>query len=83
MVKETESYSGADIANVCREGAYMPLKKMLNENHDLQIVTQKRAEIERPISMEDLTMAIQNIKKSVTNEHLHRYSKWMEEFGSK
>jgi katanin p60 ATPase-containing subunit A1 len=31
MVKRTEGFSGADIANFCREAAYMPMRKKLKK----------------------------------------------------
>jgi SpoVK/Ycf46/Vps4 family AAA+-type ATPase len=29
IVKQTDGYSGADIANLCREAAYMPMRRKL------------------------------------------------------
>lgn len=31
IVKKTDGYSGADITNVCREAAYMPMRKKLKK----------------------------------------------------
>ena len=31
LVKKTKGYSGADICNVCREAALMPMRRMLDE----------------------------------------------------
>ncbi len=31
LVKRTDGFSGADIANFCREAAYMPMRKKLKK----------------------------------------------------
>ena len=84
LIKSVKGYSGADIANVCREAAMMPLRKMLAEGKlsITEIAKIKPDEIDVPISMEDFQNAIKNIQRSVSNELLEEYQRWMEEFGS-
>jgi katanin p60 ATPase-containing subunit A1 len=86
LIKLTEGYSGADIANVCREAALMPMrKKLLGTGVDmLQLISNPefRQEIEAPIAQEELIEAIKNISKSVSNLDLQAYEKWTNEFKS-
>lgn len=34
-MKQTDGYSGADIANLCREAAYMPMRRKLKKEKGL------------------------------------------------
>ena len=60
-------YSGADIANVCREAAMMPMRRKIlvgNMNFDeISKINQEGFEV--PITMEDFREALKNIQKSV------------------
>jgi len=86
LIKLTDGYSGADIANVCREAALMPMrKKLLGGEGDLMLLINNpefRQQIETPITNEELTEAIKNISKSVSNLDLVAYEKWTNEFKS-
>lgn len=84
LVKATKGYSGADIANVCREAALMPMRRLLDEGkipvHEL--VNYKDKMMSTPMSMKDFEDALRNIKTSVSNSNLEDFKKWFKEFGS-
>lgn len=88
LIATTAGYSGADIANVCREAALMPMRRKLLSNTQgldiMQLVNNPefRQEIDCPITQEDLIEAIQNISKSVSEKDLVVYDKWTAEFKS-
>jgi len=87
LVQKTDGYSGADISNVCRDAAYMPMRKKLlacggfmNKLNDLDSLKSELADV--PVTKEDLIEAIKNTNKSVGPGDLEAYVKWMTEFGS-
>ena len=87
LIKITDGYSGADISNVCREAALMPMRRELLRNshrniEDLVNDPQFRQDIECPIGMNDLMKAIENTSKSVSQKDLVVYDKWTAEFSS-
>lgn len=86
IVKETEGYSGADIANVCREAALMQMRrKLLNKSGDIMDIINKpdfEKELQAPITENDLFESIKNISKSVSKNDLEEYYKWTKEFSS-
>lgn len=83
IMKKTEGYSGADISNVCREAAMMPMRKKILEGKlsITEIANIKTDEIDIPITMKDFLDALKNISKSVSKDSLDEYAKWMAEFG--
>ena len=81
----TNGYSGADISNVCRDAAMMPLRRKLKEGGNQPITIERIPEIrlaaEKPINMSDFSLALSNIQPSVTQANLKHYQDWMETFG--
>ena len=47
-----------------------------------QIKNIPKEELEQPTTMEDFTIAIEKVSKSVSKDDLEKYMKWMDEFGS-
>lgn len=86
LIKISEGYSGADISNVCREAALMPMRRRLTNNVlNIELLVNNpefRSEIDLPITMEDLLEALNNISKSVSKKDLEVYEKWTNEFKS-
>lgn len=83
LVRKTKGYSGADISNVCRDAAMMPMRKKLLEGKlsVVELAALKKEELDVPVTMKDFLDALKNIQKSVSNDNLNDYKKWMDEFG--
>lgn len=83
LVKKCDGYSGADISNVCREAAMMPMRRKLLEGRvNLEEIAKLQDEIDVPLTMEDFEAALKNIQKSVSSVSLKEYTDWMAEFGA-
>ena len=79
----TDGYSGADIANVCRDAAMMPLrKKIADGNFNIMEIRDLQKDINVPLTMKDFLEALKNVSRSVSQAQLDDYAKWMSEFGS-
>ena len=73
----TEGYSGADMANLCREAAYGPIRSL-----DMRHITSLRADQVRPIHHTDLISALRQVKASVSQQDLDQYIEWDKRFGA-
>ena len=83
LVEITDGYSGADISNVCRDAAMMPMRRRLQSgSFSIENIQKIQEEIDVPLSMEDFLEAIKNIQKSVSKDQLKDYAEWMKMFGS-
>ena len=75
LIQKAKGYSGADISNVCRDAAMMPLRNAI-ANGTLsitEIADKKPEELDAPITHDNLLEALRNIQKSVSNEMLQEY----------
>jgi katanin p60 ATPase-containing subunit A1 len=83
IVQSTEGYSGADMSNICREAAMMPLRRRLKASGiDVDAIDELRKQIDVPVSNRDFVEALKNIQKSVSQKNLDFYAEWMKKFGT-
>lgn len=75
-------YSGADITAVCRDAAMNAMRKRIKGLTPDQIRLLDKNELDLPTTLEDFTEAIRKCSRSVSQQDLEKYKKWMEEFGS-
>lgn len=60
LVNLTDGYSGADLANVCRDAAMEPMRRKLNSTgFNFENINDHAQEIEAPLRQEDFMTAIQ------------------------
>ncbi|XP_069938341.1 fidgetin-like protein 1 isoform X1 [Cherax quadricarinatus] len=72
----TDGYSGADMANLCREAALGPIRSInFADIHHISV------DQVRPISAGDFMNALHSIKASVSDKDLQMYEDWNKKFG--
>ena len=77
IANRTSGYSGADMANLCSEAAYGPIRGL-----SFSVIENIAADAVRPITYEDFTHALQQVKPSVSTQDLGLYVTWNKQFGS-
>ncbi|XP_031838408.1 katanin p60 isoform X2 [Nomia melanderi] len=82
IAKKLEGYSGADITNVCRDASMMSMRRKIAGLKPDQIRQLPKEELDLPVSASDFDEAVERCNKSVSQEDLEKYEKWMSEFGS-
>ena len=83
-------YSGADIANVCRDAAMMSVRRIMESarkqglrKEEMQnMLKQQKTALNTAVSQADFKEALGKVNRSVSDADLLRYSEWMAEFGS-
>ena len=90
LVQLTDGYSGADIANVCREASLMQMRrKLMKTGGRLNFTMIKNNpsclmnELDAPVSQTDFETAIKNISKSVSKNDIKKYEEFTEEYSNK
>ncbi|CAB0032009.1 unnamed protein product [Trichogramma brassicae] len=82
IAEKLEGYSGADITNVCRDASMMSMRRKIAGLRPDQIRALPKEELDLPVSAADFDEAVARCNKSVSQEDLEKYEKWMNEFGS-
>ena len=77
-----DGYSGADITNVCRDACMMVMRRRIQGLTPEQIRSLSGEELDMPVTFEDFEESIKKINRSVSQEDLKKYEKWMADFGS-
>lgn len=73
----TEGFSGADIANVCREAIMRPVRELDTQG----AITDPNVKA-RPVNMDDFLESMKVVKPSVSPEELKKFEDWNEEFAT-
>ena len=83
VVDMLENYSGADITAVCRDAALMSMRKAIKGKTPAEIKALHKSDIEKPVTMEDFTLAIEKCTMSVQLRDVKRHEEWIKQYGSR
>ncbi|KAG0590882.1 hypothetical protein KC19_1G132600 [Ceratodon purpureus] len=75
----TDGYSGSDMKNLVKEASMGPLRELLMQGKDISSISQSDM---RPITLQDFTSALQQVRPSVSPNELGMYEDWNRQFGS-
>ncbi|TNN41885.1 Katanin p60 ATPase-containing subunit A-like 1 [Liparis tanakae] len=72
--------NGSD--HVCLDAAMMAMRRRIQGLSPEEIRALSKDELQMPVTMEDFTLTLKKISKSVSAADLEKYEAWMAEFGS-
>lgn len=83
-------YSGADVANVCRDASMMSVRRIMEQarkqglkREEMQaMLREQKQALSAAVSQADFIVALSKVSRSVSDNDLQRYVDWMAEFGS-
>ncbi|CAH8849405.1 unnamed protein product [Trichobilharzia szidati] len=77
IADRADGYSGADMANLCREAAMGPIRSLT-----IEAIQQIACEEVRPVELADFYAAFRQVRASVSSDDLEQYLKWNSQYGS-
>jgi len=82
LAQRMAGYSGADVTNVCRDAAMMPMRRRIKglKREEIKNLNEKVEDL--PVSQADLEEAFARVSSSVSPDDIARHKNWMAEFGS-
>jgi katanin p60 ATPase-containing subunit A1 len=82
LAERLVGYSPADVTNLCREAAMMPMRRAIKGLKHEEIRKLTKEDTDTPLCPADIEQALARINKTVSAADLGRYSDWLKEFGS-
>lgn len=82
IAERLNGYSGADIANICRDAAFMSMRKRIANLSADEIKNLPEDALDQPVTQQDLDDSIAKISSSVAKEDIEKHTQWMTKFGS-
>jgi katanin p60 ATPase-containing subunit A1 len=90
LAEKSAGYSGADVANVCRDASLMSVRRIMEQarkqglgRDQIQaMLKEQKDKLNTAVSRNDFLVALSKVNRSVSDNDLGRYSEWMKEFGS-
>ena len=76
LIELTDGFSGSDLANLCREAAFGPIRELGS-----RVMTALASDV-RPLQYIDFQGALQNIRPSVSQESLVEFERWSKKYSS-
>uniref|UniRef100_A0A0X3PEK1 Fidgetin-like protein 1 n=1 Tax=Schistocephalus solidus TaxID=70667 RepID=A0A0X3PEK1_SCHSO len=77
IAERSDGFSGADVANLCREAAMGPIRSL-----SLEAIQSIACSEVPPVRMVDFDMAFNHVKASVSPNDLDQYLAWNRQYGS-
>ena len=65
-----------------RDASMMAMRRRIRGLTPEQIKNLPKEELDLPVNMEDFTLALKKVSKSVSDADIKKYVEWMTEFGS-
>lgn len=90
LAEKSEGYSGADVANVCRDASMMSVRRIMEQMRSKGLgreamqaaLKEQKDALQSAVSRDDFLLALSKVNKSVSETDLQRFQDWMDEFGS-